>query len=121
MYNAELHMLYVFDTTHLEPWYSDLEEDQASQMLDRGRELAQKRLERICNKYLQDCPKHIRHIAMGDPAQEILKFIDREKVDLVVMPTHGKRGIFSFGSVTERVVKNSTVPVLTIPIQVKKR
>ena len=79
----------------------------------------QKRLKRICNKYLEGCPKHTRHTKMGDPAQEILKFIDSEKVDMVVMPTHGERGIFPFGSVTEKVVKNSTVPVLTIPIQIE--
>lgn len=118
-YNAELHMLYVFDTTHLEPWYGDLEKDQTERLIERGRGLAQKRLERICSKYLQDCPKHTRHTAMGDPPQEILKFINQEKVDLVVMPTHGQRGIFPFGSVTEKVVKNSTVPVLTVPIQIK--
>ncbi|MGD9366853.1 MAG: universal stress protein [Desulfobacteraceae bacterium] len=118
-YDAELHMLYVFDTTHLEPWYDDLGKDQTDSMLDRGRELGQRRLERICSKYLQDCPEHTRHTAMGNPAQEILKFIDQEEVDLVVMPTHGERGVFPFGSVTEKVVKNSPVPVLTVPIQIE--
>jgi nucleotide-binding universal stress UspA family protein len=33
---------------------------------------------------------------------------------MVVMPSHGQRDIFSFDSVTEKVVKNSTVPVLTV-------
>jgi nucleotide-binding universal stress UspA family protein len=115
-YNAELHLLYVFDTIHHEPWYGDLEKDHTDRLIERGRKLAKKRLERFCNKYLQDCSMHTRHIAMGDPAHEILKFISKENIDIVVMPTHGQRGIFPFGSVTEKVVKNSDVAVLTVPI-----
>ena len=119
-YHAELHLLYVFDTTHLEPWYGELKKDHTDILIARGRELAKKRLERICDKYLPGCPAHTRHTAMGDPAQEILKFIAEEGVDMVVMPTHGERGVFPFGSVTERVVKNSTVAVMTIPIHVRR-
>lgn len=39
-------------------------------------------------------------------------------VDLVVMSTHGRTGLESFflGSVTERVLKRATVPVLCVPI-----
>jgi nucleotide-binding universal stress UspA family protein len=51
---------------------------------------------------------------VGDPAKEILKFIDYEKIDLVVMATHGMKAHFPFGSVTEKVVKNAKAPVLTI-------
>jgi len=40
-YNAELHLLYVFDTAHHEPWYGDLEKDHADRLIERGRELAQ--------------------------------------------------------------------------------
>ncbi len=116
-YSAELHLLYVFDTALHLPWYGDLEKEYSDRLIERGRKLAQKRLERICNKYLKGCPIHTRHTSMGDPAQEILKFIDKENVDMVVMPTHGQRSIFPFGSVTEKVVKNSNVPVLTVPIQ----
>jgi nucleotide-binding universal stress UspA family protein len=119
-YNAQLHLLYVLDTIHLEPLYGDLEMDQSDEWMERGRKLAQKRLERLCDKYLKDCPMHTRHTAIGDPAQEILKLIDKEEVDIIVMPTHGQRGVFPFGSVTEKVVKNSTVPVLTVPIQLER-
>jgi len=36
---------------------------------------------------------------------------------MVVMATHGRTGHFHFGSVAEKVVKNSRVPVVTIPIR----
>jgi len=48
--------------------------------------------------------------------QEILKTIDSEGIDLVIMGTHGRKGLkyVFFGSVAENVVKRSPVPVLTI-------
>ena len=42
--------------------------------------------------------------------------IEREGVDLVVMASHGSQGNYRFGSVTEKVLKNSPAPVTTIPI-----
>lgn len=78
------------------------------------------RLDEICENYLKGCPLYIRHIAIGDPAQEILKLIDTEKVDMVVMASNGRRGHFDFGSVAEKVVKNCPVPVVTIPTSPEK-
>jgi nucleotide-binding universal stress UspA family protein len=43
--------------------------------------------------------------------------IDNEGVDLVVMASHGQKGNYRFGSVTEKVMKNSPVPVTTIPVE----
>ena len=78
--------------------------------------MANERLSQVCEKYLDGCPLYIKHVAIGDPAQEILKLIDTEKVDMVVMASKGAKGNFRFGSVTEKVLKNSNVPVTTIPI-----
>jgi len=52
----------------------------------------------------------------GHPVEEILKFASDEKVDLIVMGTHGRTGIrhLLLGSVTERVVRAAEVPVMTI-------
>jgi nucleotide-binding universal stress UspA family protein len=52
----------------------------------------------------------------GKPADEILKFAAEHEVSLIVMGTHGRTGIRHLlaGSVTERVVRSSQVPVLTI-------
>jgi nucleotide-binding universal stress UspA family protein len=60
---------------------------------------------------------YIKHVAVGDPAQEILNLIENEKVDTVVLSTRGEKGNFRFGSVAEKVVKNSPVPVVTIPTE----
>jgi nucleotide-binding universal stress UspA family protein len=54
---------------------------------------------------------------VGDPAQEILKLIDKEGVDLVIMASHGQKGNYRFGSVSEKVLKHSPVPVTAVPIE----
>jgi nucleotide-binding universal stress UspA family protein len=55
-------------------------------------------------------------LSMGPPWREIGVACEREKVDLVVMGTHGRRGLarMLLGSVAERVVRTSPCPVLTV-------
>ncbi|MBU1206285.1 MAG: universal stress protein [Proteobacteria bacterium] len=55
-------------------------------------------------------------VVLGDPADQIVKIADEEKVDLVVIATYGQTGWrrFVFGSVTEKVVRLASQPVLTI-------
>jgi nucleotide-binding universal stress UspA family protein len=116
LYQAEIHVMHVIeDIAHHVPWYGEFDESHMEKLMGRAEPLAKKRLEQICNKYLDGCPFFIRHIAVGDPAQEILSFIDKEKVDLVVMASRGQGGHFHFGSVSEKVLKNSHVPVTIIP------
>ena len=79
-------------------------------------EAAEKLMDRVCRDQMQGCPDFQRIILSGDPASEILKTIESEAIDLVVMGTHGYKGLEHaiFGSVAEKVVKHSAVPVLTI-------
>lgn len=55
-------------------------------------------------------------IVAGNPHVALLKLIEEENIDLVVMTTHGYRGLthLLMGSVTERVVQRAQAPVLTI-------
>lgn len=55
-------------------------------------------------------------VVVGYAAEEILSLAKNEDADLIVMGTHGRKGIdrILFGSVAEKVVKNSSRPVLTI-------
>lgn len=55
-------------------------------------------------------------VLIGYAAEEIINRADDENVDLIVMGTHGRKGIdrILFGSVAEKVVKNARQPVLTI-------
>jgi nucleotide-binding universal stress UspA family protein len=55
-------------------------------------------------------------IRIGKPNDEILRFSDENAVDLIIMGTHGRTGLahMLLGSVTERVVRASRAPVLTV-------
>ena len=116
-YGAEIHVLYVIeDVAHHDGWYGAFEEKRVQELMEHAGKTATKRLGQICEKYLDGCPLYIKHVAVGDPAQEILKLSAAEKVDIVVMASHGEKGNFRFGSVTEKVLKNSAVPVTIIPV-----
>jgi nucleotide-binding universal stress UspA family protein len=77
---------------------------------------AKKAMDKVCDQQLESCPNFQRMIVYGDPSLEILKKIESEGIDLVVMGTHGRKGLEHtiFGSVAENVVKRSGVPVLVI-------
>jgi len=55
-------------------------------------------------------------ILIGDIAEEILNYIKLEEIDLVIIGTHGRKGMdrIIFGSVAERVIKSAPVPVLSV-------
>jgi nucleotide-binding universal stress UspA family protein len=74
-----------------------------------------RRLEAIAQEKLAGVA-HQLFVASGNAAPEILNLAAEQKVDLIVMGTHGRTGVkrFFLGSVAERVVRESPVPVLTI-------
>lgn len=55
-------------------------------------------------------------VVVGYPADEIIKTAENENADMIIMGTHAHKGLqlIMFGSVADKVVKNASVPVLTI-------
>jgi len=85
-------------------------------------EAAKKAMDEICENQLQSCPNFQKKVVSGDTIEEILKVIESEDIDLLIMGTHGRKGLDHtiFGSVAEKVVKKSPIPVLVInPYTVK--
>jgi nucleotide-binding universal stress UspA family protein len=114
-YTAEIHILFVIEDLTAHRWYGEFKSDHVDKILDWEKKTAEKRLSQICNNHLSGCPLYIRHVAVGDPAREILKLAQAEQMDMIVMASRGTEGHFAFGSVAEKVVKNATIPVVTIP------
>ncbi|ODR80511.1 universal stress protein UspA, partial [Haladaptatus sp. W1] len=54
----------------------------------------------------------------GIPHEEILDYADENDIEVVVMGTHGRSGVEHFlnGSVTEKVIRNSTLPILVVRV-----
>ena len=55
-------------------------------------------------------------VATGGASERITEYADENDIDVIVMGTHGREGLdrYLLGSVTERVVRSSDVPVLTV-------
>jgi nucleotide-binding universal stress UspA family protein len=56
-----------------------------------------------------------RQVTAGDPAGEIVRYAHNEKVDLIMLPTHGRGAFrrFVLGSVTAKVLHDTPCPVWT--------
>ena len=116
-YQAEIHILYVMkDYPAFGVHYGDFGPKEKETMQQMEKELAERRLDQICAKFLNACPLYFRHVSVGEPANVILKFIQEQEIDLVVMTSRGSESHFDFGSVADRVVKCTTVPIVTVPV-----
>lgn len=105
-YDATVHVLSVVDSRMLEnaPHYDQLREEYA--------ELA----ERTCDTLSTADLSVKRAVRTNVPHTAIVKYAAEQAIDLVVMGTHGRTGVerYLLGSVTEKVVRLSDVPVLTV-------
>jgi nucleotide-binding universal stress UspA family protein len=56
-------------------------------------------------------------VVVGYPAEEILKYADENKVDLIMLATHGISGIrrWGLGSVADKIIHEANVPVWLVP------
>jgi nucleotide-binding universal stress UspA family protein len=75
-------------------------------------EAAEKKMESFLAQY-----KNVKaKVLIGDVAEEIIRHAEESGMDLIVMGTHGYKGLekVMFGSVAEKVVRSSPCPVLTI-------
>jgi len=115
-FDAEVHLIHVAEdlTQYEHYWGSGPDTKHIEELNEYALKISKERLEQLCKDKLTGCPRYQIHIVRGDPAKEILNTINEIRPDLVIMATHGMKGNFPFGSVAERVVKNSPVPVLTI-------
>ena len=81
-------------------------------LLERGK----KQLEKLVQDPRFDSVKMVGELRLGNPFHGMNAIISEEKVDLVVMGTRGQTNLEAMviGTNTERVVRNSRCPILTI-------
>lgn len=77
---------------------------------------ARTKLEKLAREKVGSAARYEVDIAMGDPGVEVVQWAKRMGADLIVMATHGRKGLrrLALGSVTERVVREAPCPVLTV-------
>lgn len=114
-YGAKLYMLHIiYDIATASGWYvPHVSFDEMYKDLEAG---AKKELERFGLEERKDLKDVELVVIRGVPYEEILKFAQEKGIDLIVIGTHGRKGLdrVLFGSTAERVVRNAPCPVLTV-------
>jgi nucleotide-binding universal stress UspA family protein len=110
---ATLHLLHVVEK------YPALGEPKISENDNiRDEDTARQQLTEIAQQHLSGVPHQI-HVAAAAPralAEAVIYVANEVNADLVVMKTHGRRGLahLILGSVAEEVVRSAPCPVLTL-------
>lgn len=119
--NGEVHLVHVIELpvlhdTVLMPVLSFEEA-----LFEELREKAEKQFKKLETKYNDDSIKIRSKVVFGAASRMILDYIEENKIDLVVMGTHGASGVreFVIGSNAEKIVRRSPVPVLAVKKYVK--
>ncbi|MBZ6496088.1 universal stress protein [Natrinema longum] len=115
--DATIHVLFVADTTR--DSVTVVEKRVVDALVREGKgivEEAEKTLDTLGVDYDSD-------VVQGNPAPTVVEYAERYDYDVIVMPTHGREGVsrYLIGSVTEKVIRLSSVPVLTARMQPDER
>lgn len=116
-YGAKLYLLHViYDIAKGSGWYvPHISMDQLYKDIEEG---AKKELERFGNEEIGGLKNVERAVVKGVPHEEIINFAKNNKIDLIVIGTHGRKGLdrILFGSTAAQVVRFAPCPVLTVRI-----
>ena len=107
-FGARLHAIHVLENRFLRPMLNDpkaVETATWRELLDRLTLGDREGLSAIAVVRTSD-----------DPADEIVRYAREQNIDLIVLGTHGRRGVerLLLGSVAERAVRAAACPVLTV-------
>jgi nucleotide-binding universal stress UspA family protein len=112
--SAQVHVLFVLETDYAGPWYYYVLDDVVSNKIARkGKAIADKTAQALREEGVSDVESHI---VEGHPGEVISDMATKLDADLIVMGTHGRRGLERalMGSVAREVANTATVPLLLV-------
>lgn len=109
-FDAEVHILYVVDVR------ASTAGDVWANMVGRFHEIGEDSTSAIAERLRNHGIESVKKVLEGVPHQEINSYADGNGIDLIVMGTQGRTGLdrVLLGSTTEKVVRTSDVPVMTV-------
>jgi nucleotide-binding universal stress UspA family protein len=114
---AQVHVLHVIG--EFADRRMNMMQPESMSLLEREVEVhAVKEMEEFCKKKFDGEIAYTTEVVIGIPFQEIIKKAVELSADLIVVGTHGRTGLehVIVGSTAERLVRRSTVPVLTVRV-----
>ncbi|MFC7018892.1 MULTISPECIES: universal stress protein [Haloarcula] len=111
--DATIHVLFVADTTR--DSVTVVETEVVDALVQEGEDIVEE-AEKTLNTLGID---YDSNVVQGHPAPTIVEYAEQYEYDVIVMPTHGREGVsrYLIGSVTEKVVRLSSVPVIAARMQ----
>ncbi len=116
-HDAELHLLHVVTLFEDAPQIDENNFPDKVSLQKRFEEISASKMKGLKETYETDKVKIVTAVKRAvSEAPEILEYAEEKDIDLIVMGTHGRRGLghLFLGSVAEEVVRLSNVPVFTI-------
>ncbi|MBT8494522.1 MAG: universal stress protein [Deltaproteobacteria bacterium] len=112
---SELHVLHVVER-HLQLSDLSADFDELKSELEAIKAQAEKQLGTLADEKKTSVGPILQHVATGKPAAEIVKVAGDVRADVIVMGTHGLKGVerMIIGSVAEQVVRKAKCAVVTV-------
>jgi nucleotide-binding universal stress UspA family protein len=117
VFDASLHVMHVVPDPFAAGAYMEMYAPPGPEYFDRLEEDARKRLDEFVAPLDKERFRVVLSTRSGVPSEQILDRLREEPpIDLVVMATHGRRGVsrMVLGSVAECVVRLAPCPVVTV-------
>jgi len=115
-YDATVHALSVIDVAELIEVDYVGDRDYFEATIEPLEDEAKHAVRAVANRARETDLEVLTVVREGHPYETIVDYADEADVDLIVMGTHGRRGLprYLLGSVTERVLRTVDVPVMTV-------
>jgi len=109
-FDSELHMVHVI-VNFKSPTFASVND-----VMDEIKHNALKELDAFAAAHFPHVTQIKTKVLIGHSGRQILSYMEKQNISLVVMGTHGRSGLGTafFGSVAQRVVQSAKVPVLTV-------
>ncbi|MCK5505843.1 MAG: universal stress protein [Thermodesulfovibrionia bacterium] len=116
-YNAKLYVLHVI-YDFAKATGSHIPHISADELYKEMNEWAIKEIDKSCIEDIRELPDVDKKVLEGIPYEEIIKYAEKEKIDMIAIGTYGRSGLerFIFGSTAERVVRRAPCAVLTVRV-----
>jgi nucleotide-binding universal stress UspA family protein len=114
-FNAEVHIIFV--VRRLENCRSIFVSHVAVENFEMEIVLgAETKMDEFVEAFFNSTIRPKTKILIGDIIEEIIKYIKAKGIDLVIIGTHGRKGMdrIILGSIADRVIKSAPVPVLSV-------
>jgi universal stress protein A len=115
-FSASIHLLHVLEDLASHAWTTEVYVAALPGVHEEMERQARERLEQQLSADDRQRYGAVLALRGGSPFVEIVRYAREERIDLIVMGTHGRGAIahMLLGSVAERVVRKAPCPVLTV-------